>query len=113
MCSFIGQYSIGDILCSLILLKPLLTIEDIIMAGDGKKDPNATADSKRQRKYNGKPAQKKRRAARNTARRKAVKRGVKLEGKDLDHADGNPLNGKPSNVRPMSKKKNRSRNNNK
>lgn len=57
------------------------------MAGDGKKSASATADSKRQRRYNGSAVQKKRRAMRNQARRKALKSGAvsKGDGKDVDH----------------------------
>jgi len=57
------------------------------MAGDGKKSPNATADSKRQRKFNSSPKQKKNRAKRNNARRKALKTGAVSKGdnKDIDH----------------------------
>lgn len=57
------------------------------MAGDGKKKASATADSKRQRRYNGTAAQKKNRALRNAARRKALKSGAakKGDGKDIDH----------------------------
>ncbi len=57
------------------------------MAGDGKKSANATADSKRQRKFNSSPKQKKNRAKRNTARRQALKAGkvTKGDNKDIDH----------------------------
>lgn len=65
--------------------------------------------------YNARPIQKKRRAARNKARRKAIKKYGKsrLKGKDIDHKDGNPLNNNPSNLRAIFKSLNRSRNNNK
>lgn len=65
--------------------------------------------------YNARPAQKKRRAARNKARAKMIaKRGKSaLRGKDIDHKDGNPRNNSSKNIRVMSVKKNRSRNNNK
>ena len=49
-------------------------------------------------RYHKKPAQKKRRAARNTARRR----------KDVDHKDGNPRNNSKGNLRVQSKSKNRS-----
>lgn len=60
------------------------------MAGDGKKKATATADSKKQRKYNSKPEQKKNRAARNKARREAIKSGAvkKGDGKDVGHKKG-------------------------
>lgn len=63
-----------------------------------------------QRKYNSKPEQKKRRAARNAARRKMIKAGKarKGDGRDVDHKDGNPRNNSSSNLRMRSKSKNRS-----
>jgi hypothetical protein len=63
-----------------------------------------------QRKYNSKPEQKKRRAARNAARRKMIKAGKakKGDGKDVHHKDGNPRNNKRSNLAVSSKSKNRS-----
>ena len=63
-----------------------------------------------QRKYNSKPEQKKRRAARNTARRRMIKAGKVRKGdnKDVDHKDGNPKNNSPSNLRVRSPSKNRS-----
>jgi hypothetical protein len=63
--------------------------------------------------YNAKPEQKKRRAQRNKARRAAIRKYGKpaLQGKDIDHKDGNPMNGCKSNLRVMSVKKNRGRNN--
>lgn len=62
--------------------------------------------------YHGKPGQIKRRAARNTARRKLVKAGRvrKGDGRDVDHLDRNPLNGRPSNLRVVKKSINRARN---
>ena len=53
--------------------------------------------------YHAKPAQKKRRAARNKARRIA-KCG---KGKEAHHKDGNPRNNKRSNIKCLTKKKNR------
>lgn len=63
--------------------------------------------------YQAKPEQKKRRAQRNKARRAAIRKYGKpaLQGKDIDHKDGNPMNGCASNLRVMSIKKNRGRNN--
>lgn len=63
--------------------------------------------------YQALPAQKKRRAQRNKARRAAIRQHGKaaLQGKDIDHKDGNPMNGSRSNLRIMSVKRNRGRNN--
>ena len=63
-----------------------------------------------QAKYNSKPEQKKRRAARNAARAKMIKAGKarKGDGKDIDHKDGNPRNNSRSNLRVRSKSSNRS-----
>lgn len=82
------------------------------MAKKGQLDPNATADSKRQRKYNSSPTQKKRRAQRNAARAKMEKAGKarKGDGKDVDHKNYNTSNNGSSNLRMMSKSANRARN---
>jgi len=86
------------------------------MAKKGNTDPNATADSKRQRKYNSSPAQKKRRAQRNGARRKMIADGKvsKGDGKDIDHknkgATNGSLNNNDSNLRVRSVKANRADN---
>ena len=74
-------------------------------------DPNATADSIRQRKYNSQPDQRKRRAQRNGARAAAVRiHGKnKLQGKDIDHPNApkhGPLNN--ASTRILDKNKNRS-----
>lgn len=63
-----------------------------------------------QQRYNSKPEQKKRRASRNTARRRleAAKRVRKGDGKDVHHKDGNPKNNAKSNLSVTSKAKNRS-----
>ena len=60
--------------------------------------------------YQGKPEQKKRRAARNKARAELMKSGVvrKGDGKDVDHKDGNPKNNSRSNLKAKSKTANRS-----
>tara|TARA_Y100001938_G_scaffold117406_1_gene161917 strand:+ start:1617 stop:1868 length:252 start_codon:yes stop_codon:yes gene_type:complete len=60
--------------------------------------------------YQGSAKQKKRRAARNKARRMMVRLGKarKGDGKDAHHKDGNPLNSIPKNIRMESKKSNRS-----
>ena len=76
----------------------------------------AESEATRKRKdyiYHSSPLQKKRRAARNKARRKAARIYGKaaIKGKDIDHKDGNPKNNSKGNLRVMSKKKNRGRNN--
>lgn len=82
------------------------------MPKKGQLDPNASADSKRQRKYNSSPEQKKRRAQRNAARRKMEKAGKvkKGDGKDVDHKNMNTANNGASNLRVQDKSKNRARN---
>ncbi len=62
--------------------------------------------------YHSSPLQKKRRAGRNTARRRVKRKlGSKaVSGKDVDHKDRNPNNNSPKNLRVMSKSSNRSRN---
>lgn len=82
------------------------------MAKKGQLDPNATADSKRQRKYNSSDKQKKRRAQRNAARRKMEKAGKvrKGDGKDVDHKNMNTSNNSNGNLRVQSKATNRARN---
>lgn len=81
------------------------------MAGDGKKSPTAKPSSKRQRKYNGSPEQKKRRAQRNKARREMEKRGSvrKGDGKDVDHKNKNTAQ-RGKNLRVRSKSANRADN---
>ena len=82
------------------------------MPKKGQFDPNASADSKRQRKYNSKPSSKKDRASRNAARSEAMKQGKvrKGDGKDIDHKDSNPRNNKKGNTQVMSASKNRAMN---
>lgn len=60
--------------------------------------------------YHSSPEQKKRRAARNTARRRMEKEGKvkKGDGKDVDHKSGNPKNNSRSNLTVKSKSSNRS-----
>jgi hypothetical protein len=72
--------------------------------------PNTPARQKAQKKYNAKPAQKKRRAARNTARRQMIKKGKasKGDGRDVAHKNGNPKDNRSSNLKVQSKSKNRS-----
>lgn len=84
------------------------------MAGDGKKSASATADSKRQRRYNGSEEQKRKRAQRNKIRRQMLREGRvhKGDGKDVDHItpirNGGSNNRK--NIRVISKSKNRANN---
>ncbi len=85
------------------------------MAKKGQLDPNASEDSKRQRKYNSSAQQKKRRAQRNAARRQMEREGKvsKGDGKDIDHkkhsANGK-LDNSRSNLRVMDRSKNRAKN---
>jgi len=60
-------------------------------------------------RYGSKPEQKKRRAARNTARRRAIKSGLVKKGskKDIHHKDGNPKNNARSNLTVVSRGGNR------
>lgn len=60
--------------------------------------------------YHSTDAQKKRRAARNKARRRLEREGRvrKGDGKDVDHRDGNPLNNSDANIRVLSRSTNRS-----
>ena len=82
------------------------------MPKKGQFDPNASADSKRQRKYNSKPSSKKDRASRNAARAAAVKAGKarKGDGKDVDHQNMDPRDNRSSNLKVMDKSKNRAKN---
>lgn len=66
-------------------------------------------------KYEASPLQKKRRAARNAARREAIRDGKvsKGDGKDVDHIRRNikgNLSNSPSNLRVQSRSRNRGRN---
>lgn len=72
--------------------------------------PNTEARQRAQAKYNAKPEQKKRRAARNAARRKLIKLGKvrKGDGKDVAHADNNPKNNSLMNLLVQSPSRNRS-----
>ena len=86
------------------------------MPKKGEFKKGATADSVRQRKYNSTAAQKKRRAARNAARKKMEKKGAvkKGDGKDVDHKNKGSAKGKLSNgkgnLRVKSKSANRADN---
>jgi hypothetical protein len=59
--------------------------------------------------YHAKPEQKKRRAARNAARKKMVRNGAvrKGDGKDVHHKNRNPKDNSSSNLSVTSRKKNR------
>ena len=70
--------------------------------------PRNPRDYKKERKYDGKPEVKAKRAARNRARRKLEAEGKVKPGQDVDHKDGNPRNNKRSNLRAVSASKNRS-----
>lgn len=63
-----------------------------------------------QKRYNSKPAQKKRRAGRNAARRKMVAAGKarKGDGKDVAHKNNNPRDNSKGNLKMQSPSKNRS-----
>jgi len=75
-----------------------------------KKRKKSAKDLARQRAYNARPEQKKKRAENNRARRKAIKAGKakKGDGKDVHHTRGNK--GKPGPTRVISRSKNRSMN---
>lgn len=74
--------------------------------------PRNPRDYKKERKYDGKPEVKKKRALRNQARRKLMKEGVvkKGDGKDVDHKKALAKGGsnKRSNLRAVPASKNRS-----
>ena len=61
--------------------------------------------------YHSKPAQKKNRAARNSARRSLMKSGrvSKGDGKDIDHRNGNPRDNRKKNLSVMARSANRSK----
>lgn len=72
--------------------------------------PNYKRNYKQEAKYHSTPEQKKRRAARNAARRTMMAAGKvrKGDGKDVDHKSGNPKNNKRSNLKVKSASSNRS-----
>lgn len=80
------------------------------MATGPNSQKNTAARKRAQAKYNAKPAQKKRRASRNKARRQMIKAGKarKGDGKDVGHRNGNPMDDRASNYRMETKKHNRS-----
>jgi hypothetical protein len=65
--------------------------------------------AKEYREHGGTPEQKKRRAARNKARRYMEKNGRvhKGDGKEVDHKDYNPKNNSPDNLRVVDQTTNR------
>ena len=71
---------------------------------------NTPARQAAQKKYNAKPEQLKRRAARNTARNEMIKSGKarKGDGKDVAHKNGNPTDNRKGNLTMQSKTANRS-----
>lgn len=83
--------------------------DNMLNEGENKKRRAA-----RQKEYNARPEQIKRRASRVMARRKMEDRGLvwKGDGKDIDHKNGNPRDNSQSNLRVMASGKNRGRNNN-
>lgn len=82
------------------------------MPKKGQYKAGATADSIRQRKYNGSAEQLKRRAQRNASRRKMEKAGKvkKGDGKDVDHRNKNTADKSTKNLRVRSVKANRADN---
>lgn len=63
--------------------------------------------SKEYSDYHSKPKQIKRRASRNSARKKVL--GGRKSSKDVDHKDGNPMNNSRKNLRLSTKSRNRAR----
>lgn len=82
------------------------------MPKKGEFKKNAKADSVRQRAYNSRPEQKKRRAERNASRAKMEKAGKvrKGDGKDVDHRNHDTGDHSAKNLSVMSKSKNRAMN---
>lgn len=80
------------------------------MPKKGQYSANATADSKRQRAYNGSAKQKKRRADRNASRAKMVKEGKVKKGQDVDHRNKNTADKSSKNLRARSVAANRADN---
>lgn len=82
------------------------------MAAKGQYSKTAKPDSVRQRKYNGTPEQKKRRAERNATRRELEKKGRvrKGDGKDVDHVNHKTSDRSAKNLKVVSKSTNRAKN---
>lgn len=74
-----------------------------------KSNASTGRDYSYDKQYQASPEQKKRRAARNKARREAIKRHGKaaLKGKDVHHKDNNPKNNSKKNLKIISSSKNR------
>lgn len=86
------------------------------LAGKGKNKRKGSNESTGRdysydKRYESSPEQKKKRAARNAARRRLIRsRGrSKLKGKDIHHKNGNPLDNRSQNLTAISKSKNRSK----
>lgn len=82
------------------------------MARKGEYKSTASKRSKQQRAYNGTPEQKKRRAARNAARRQLEKEGKvrKGDGKDVEHKNKNARDNSKGNITVRSRSANRADN---
>jgi hypothetical protein len=80
------------------------------MPKKGEFKKGATADSVRQRKYNGSEEQKKRRAERNSSRAKMEKAGKVRKGQDVDHKNKNTSDQSTKNLRARSVSANRADN---
>lgn len=82
------------------------------MPAKGQYKKGAKPDSVRQRKYNGSPTQKKRRAERNASRRKMEKAGKvrKGDGKEVDHRNKDTSDQSKKNLRVRNKSENRADN---
>jgi hypothetical protein len=82
------------------------------MPKKGEFDPNASEDSIRQRKFNSKPEEKKRRADRNHSRAIMAAEGKvsKGDGKDVDHKNHDTSDKRKSNLSVMKAGLNRSKN---
>lgn len=82
------------------------------MPRKGEYSKTATADSIRQRKFNSKPEQKKRRAERNASRAEMAKKHGKsaIKGKDVDHRNHKTSDKSAKNLSLMSVSKNRAMN---
>jgi hypothetical protein len=82
------------------------------MAKRGEFKKGAKADSVRQRAFNSRPEQKRRRAERNASRAKMERAGKvrKGDGKDVDHVNHNTSDQSSKNLKAVPKGKNRANN---
>lgn len=80
------------------------------MPKKGEYKSGATADSVRQRKYNGSEEQKKRRAERNSSRAKMVAEGKVKPNQDVDHRNKQTKDQSSGNLRARSVAANRADN---